>query len=59
MLFSTLEKNDQKFGKLPSVEVLKLDLRKKVQLLNSGIFRSQEGTTEETDELKEIFQRFS
>ncbi|MGI9583704.1 hypothetical protein ACR1PO_21090 [Chryseobacterium sp. RRHN12] len=57
MLFSTLEKNDQKFGKLPSVEVLKLDLRKKVQLLNSGIFRPQEGTTEETDELKEIFSK--
>lgn len=56
-LFSTLEKNDQKFGKLPSVEVLKLDLRKKVQLLNSGIFRPQEGTTEETDELKEIFSK--
>lgn len=54
-LFNTLEKNDQKFGKIPSNEVLKLDLRKKVQLLNSGIFRPQEGTAEETDELKEIF----
>lgn len=56
-LFSTLEKNDQKFGKLPAVEVLKLDLRKKVQLLNSGIFRPQDGTTEETDELKDIFSK--
>ncbi|MDR6373088.1 uncharacterized protein YfkK (UPF0435 family) [Chryseobacterium bernardetii] len=56
-LFSTLEKNDQKFGKLPAVEVLKLDLRKKVQLLNSGIFRPQEGATEETDELKDIFSK--
>lgn len=56
-LFSTLEKNDQKFGKLPAVEVLKLDLRKKVQLLNSGIFRPQDGTTEEIDELKDIFSK--
>ncbi|GEJ47771.1 hypothetical protein [Chryseobacterium sp. ON_d1] len=56
-LFSKLEKNDQKFGKIPSNEVLKLDLRKKVQLLNSGIFRPQEGTAEETDELKEIFSK--
>lgn len=57
-LFSNLEKNDQKFGKLPANEVLKLDLRKKVQLLNSGIFRPQDGTTEEeTDELKEIFSK--
>ncbi|MCW1964720.1 hypothetical protein [Chryseobacterium viscerum] len=57
-LFSTLEKNDQKFGKLPANEVLKLDLRKKVQVLNSGIFRPQDGTTEEeTDELKEIFSK--
>ncbi|WP_343687236.1 hypothetical protein [Chryseobacterium gleum] len=56
-LFNTLEKNDQKFGKLPSAEVLKLDLRKKIQLLNSGIFRPQEGTAEETDELKEIFSK--
>ncbi|TZF92531.1 hypothetical protein FW781_21075 [Chryseobacterium panacisoli] len=55
-LFSKLEKNDQKFGKLPANEVLKLDLRNKVQLLNTGIFRPQNGTTEEeTDELKEIF----
>ncbi|UTX47850.1 hypothetical protein [Chryseobacterium sp. MA9] len=56
-LFSKLEKNDQKFGKLPANEVLKLDLRNKVQLLNSGIFRPQEGTDEETDELKEIFSK--
>jgi len=57
-LFSTLEKNDQKFGKLPANEVLKLDLRKKMQLLNSGIFRPQDGTTEEeTDELKDIFSK--
>ncbi|CAI8935581.1 hypothetical protein [Chryseobacterium sp. IT-36CA2] len=57
-LFSKLEKNDQKFGKLPANEVLKLDLRTKVQLLNSGIFRPQDGTTEEeTDELKDIFSK--
>ncbi|BFO66199.1 hypothetical protein REB14_11930 [Chryseobacterium sp. ES2] len=56
-LFSNLEKNDQKFGKLPANEVLKLDLRKKMQILNSGIFRPQEGTEEETDELKEIFSK--
>ncbi|MFP8896232.1 MULTISPECIES: hypothetical protein [Chryseobacterium] len=56
-LFSKLEKNDQKFGKLPANEVLKLDLRNKMQLLNSGIFRPQEGTEEETDELKEIFSK--
>ncbi|RXM37673.1 hypothetical protein BOQ62_21065 [Chryseobacterium sp. CH21] len=56
-LFSNLEKNDQKFGKLPANEVLKLDLRKKMQLLNSGIFRPQEGIEEETDELKEIFSK--
>ncbi|MEJ5052495.1 hypothetical protein WH221_21900 [Chryseobacterium culicis] len=57
-LFTNLEKNDQKFGKLPANEVLKLDLRKKVQLLNSGIFRPQDGTTEEeTEELKEIFSK--
>ncbi|WP_276832966.1 hypothetical protein, partial [Chryseobacterium cucumeris] len=35
-LFSKLEKNDQKFGQLPANEVLKLDLRNKMQLLNSG-----------------------
>lgn len=57
-LFSKLEKNDQKFGKLPANEVLKLDLRNKVQLLNSGIFRPQDETTEEeTEELKEIFSK--
>ncbi len=57
-LFSKLEKNDQKFGKLPANEVLKLDLRNKIQLLNSGIFRPQDGTTEEeTDELKDIFSK--
>ncbi|WP_126653425.1 hypothetical protein [Chryseobacterium aureum] len=58
ILFSKLEKNDQKFGKLPANEVLKLDLRNKIQLLNSGIFRPQDGTTEEeTDELKDIFSK--
>lgn len=57
-LFSKLEKNDQKFGKLPANEVLKLDLRNKIHLLNSGIFRPQDGTTEEeTDELKDIFSK--
>ncbi|PWN58262.1 phage tail tape measure protein [Chryseobacterium viscerum] len=57
-LFSKLEKNDQKFGKLPANEVLKLDLRNKIKILNSGIFRPQDGTTEEeTDELKEIFSK--
>ncbi len=56
-LFSKLEKNDQKFGQLPANEVLKLDIRNKMQLLNSGIFRPQEGTEEETDELKEIFSK--
>ena len=56
-LFSKLEKNDQKFGQLPANEVLKLDLRNKMQLLNSGIFRPQEGTEEETDELKRNFSK--
>ena len=57
-LFSKLEKNDQKFGKLPANEVLKLDIRNKIHLLNSGIFRPQERTTEEeTDELKDIFSK--
>lgn len=57
-LISRLEKNDQKFGRLPTNEVLKLDLRNKIRLFNSGIFRPQEGTNEEEiDELKEIFSR--
>jgi uncharacterized protein YdcH (DUF465 family) len=32
-LISRLEKNDQKFGRLPTNEVLKLDLRNKIRLL--------------------------
>ena len=57
-LISRLEKNDQKFGRLPTNEVLKLDLRNKIRLFNSGIFRPQEGAAEEEiDELKEIFSR--
>lgn len=57
-LFSKLEKNDQKFGKLPADEVLKLDLRNRIKVLNSGIFRPQDETGEEDiDELKEIFSK--
>lgn len=55
-LFKTLETGDQKFGKKPSVELLKVDLRQNVKSLNSGIFRLQEGNgEEEVNELKEIF----
>lgn len=55
-LFKTLEAGDQKFGKKPSVELLKVDLRQNVKSLNSGIFRVQEGNgEEEVNELKEIF----
>ncbi|WBX95824.1 hypothetical protein [Chryseobacterium gambrini] len=55
-LFKTLETGDQKFGKKPSVELLKVDLRQNVKSLNSGIFRVQEGSgEEEVNELKEIF----
>lgn len=55
-LFKTLEAGDQKFGKKPSVELLKVDLRQNVKSLNSGIFRVQEGNDEaEVNEMKEIF----
>lgn len=55
-LFKALEAGDQKFGKKPSVELLKVDLRQNVKSLNSGIFRVQEGNAEEeVNELKEIF----
>jgi len=55
-LFKTLEAGDQKFGKKPSAELLKVDLRQNVKSLNSGIFRVQEGSgEEEVNELKEIF----
>ncbi|WP_343663424.1 hypothetical protein [Chryseobacterium mucoviscidosis] len=55
-LFKSLEAGDQKFGKKPSVELLKVDLRQNVKSLNSGIFRVQEGNgEEEVNELKEIF----
>ena len=55
-LFKALEAGDQKFGKKPSAELLKVDLRQNVKSLNSGIFRVQEGNgEEEVNELKEIF----
>ncbi|MCQ4141935.1 hypothetical protein [Chryseobacterium sp. EO14] len=55
-LFKALEAGDQKFGKKPSVELLKVDLRQNVKSLNSGIFRVQEGNGEaEVNEMKEIF----
>ncbi|MDO3426843.1 hypothetical protein QWT87_18355 [Chryseobacterium sp. APV1] len=55
-LFKALETGDQKFGKKPSVELLKVDLRQNVKSLNSGIFRVQEGNGEaEVNEMKEIF----
>lgn len=55
-LFKALETGDQKFGKKPSAELLKVDLRQNVKSLNSGIFRVQEGNgEEEVNELKEIF----
>lgn len=55
-LFKKLESTDQKFGKIPSSEVLKIDLKSKIKTLNTGVFRPQDGTTdEEVDELKDIF----
>lgn len=55
-LFKTLETGDQKFGKKPSAELLKVDLRQNVKSLNCGIFRVQEGNGEaEVNEMKEIF----
>ena len=55
-LFKKLESTDQKFGKLPATEVIKLDLKTKIQTLNSDIFRPQDGTTDtEVSELKDIF----
>lgn len=55
-LFKKLESNDQKFGKLPTTEVLKIDLKTKIQTLNTGIFRPQDGATDtELNELKDIF----
>lgn len=55
-LFKALEAGDQKFGKKPSAELLKVDLRQNVKSLNSGIFRVQEGNSEEeVNEMKEIF----
>ncbi len=55
-LFKALEAGDQKFGKKPSVELLKVDLRQNLKSLNSGIFRVQEGNGEaEVNEMKEIF----
>lgn len=55
-LFNALEAGDQKFGKKPSAELLKVDLRQNVKSLNSGIFRVQEGNGEaEVNEMKEIF----
>lgn len=55
-LFKKLESTDQKFGKIPSSEVLKIDLKSKIKTLNTGVFRPQDGNTdEEVDELKDIF----
>lgn len=55
-IFKKLESTDQKFGKLPTTEVVKLDLKSQIKTLNTGIFRPQDGTSDaETDELKEIF----
>lgn len=55
-LFKKLESNDQKFGKLPVAEVMKVDLKTKIQALNTGVFRPQDGSTDaEVNELKEIF----
>ena len=55
-LFKKLESTDQKFGKLPTNEVIKIDLKSKIQTLNAGIFRPQDGTTDtEVNELKDIF----
>ena len=55
-LFKKLESTDQKFGKIPTNEVIKIDLKSKIQTLNAGIFRPQDGTTDtEVNELKDIF----
>lgn len=55
-LFKKLESNDQKFGKIPGNELVKIDLKSKIRSLNSGIFRPQDGSTdEEVNELKDIF----
>jgi hypothetical protein len=55
-LFKKLEAGDQRFGKLPSNEVLKLDLKANIKSLTSGVFRAQDGTSDtEIDELKNAF----
>lgn len=55
-IFKKLESTDQKFGKLPTTEVAKLDLKSTIKTLNTGIFRPQDGTSDmEINELKEIF----
>ena len=55
-LFKTLEAKDQKFGKMPAMEVKKLDLRNTIKSLDLNVFRPQdESKTEETEELKTIF----
>lgn len=55
-IFKKLESTDQKFGKLPTTEVVKLDLKSTIKTLNTGIFRPQDGTSDmEINELKEIF----
>ncbi|MCW3161980.1 hypothetical protein [Chryseobacterium oryctis] len=55
-LFKRLESMDQKYGKLPTAEILKVDLKSNVKALHSGIFRPQSGTAEEEiEELKSIF----
>ena len=55
-IFKKLESTDQKFGKLPTTEVVKLDLKSTIKRLNTGIFRPQDGSSDtEVNELKEIF----
>lgn len=55
-LFKKLEAGDQRFGKIPSSEVVKIDLKSKIRTLTTGIFRPQDGATdEEINELKDIF----
>lgn len=55
-LFKKLESGDQKFGKIPTNEVIKLDLKSKIKTLNTGIFRPQDGSSEEEmDELRDVF----
>lgn len=55
-IFKKLESTDQKFGKLPTTEVVKLDLKSQIKTLNTGIFRPQDGSSDtEVNELKEIF----